>query len=194
MWSEGHSVMSTSLWPLCSPWNSPGQNTGMGSLSLLQGIFPTPGSNPDLPHCRWIPYQLSHQGSPARNEASLKIHKERVQGTSPLVNKWSCWRVGGNPVMPWKLCTSSYIPSPIHLFCLAISELYLFICCCCSVAKSCLTPCNLWTAAHQASLSFTIRSWPNHVQWINDAIQPSHPIIIISNRVTNCFPEFCEPL
>ena len=36
----------------------------VGSLSLLQGIFPTQGSNPDLPHCRWILYQLSHQGSP----------------------------------------------------------------------------------------------------------------------------------
>ena len=48
----------------CSPWNSPGQNTGVGSLSLLQGIFPTQGSNPGLPHCRRILYQLSHQGSP----------------------------------------------------------------------------------------------------------------------------------
>ena len=36
----------------CSPWNSPGQNTGVGSLSLLQGIFPTQGSNPGVPHCR----------------------------------------------------------------------------------------------------------------------------------------------
>ena len=49
---------------LYSTWNSPGQNTGMGNLSLLQGIFPTQGSNPDLPHCRWILYQLSHKGSP----------------------------------------------------------------------------------------------------------------------------------
>ena len=55
---------------LCDPmdytslWNSPGQNTEVGSHFLLQGIFPTQGSNPDLPHCRWILYQLSHQGSP----------------------------------------------------------------------------------------------------------------------------------
>ena len=46
-----------------SPWNSPGQNTGVGSLFLLQEIIPTQGSNPGLPHCRWILYQLSHQGS-----------------------------------------------------------------------------------------------------------------------------------
>ena len=38
-------------------------NTGSGSLSLLQGIFPTQGSNPGLPHCRQILYQLSHKGS-----------------------------------------------------------------------------------------------------------------------------------
>ena len=49
---------------LYSPWNSPGQNTGVGSCSLLQGIFPFQGSNPSLPHWRWILYQLSHQGSP----------------------------------------------------------------------------------------------------------------------------------
>ena len=47
-----------------SPWNSPGQNTGVGRCSLLQGIFPTQGSNRGLPHCRQILYQLSHQGSP----------------------------------------------------------------------------------------------------------------------------------
>ena len=47
---------------LYGPWNSPGQNTRVG-LSLLQGIFPTQGSNPSLPHYRWIRYQLSHRKS-----------------------------------------------------------------------------------------------------------------------------------
>ena len=47
-----------------SPWNSPGQNTGVSSLFLLQGIFLTHGSNPGLPHCRWVLYQLSQKGSP----------------------------------------------------------------------------------------------------------------------------------
>ena len=76
--------LSNSLWPfwilrvkvtqlcliLCDPhglyslWNSPGQNTGLGSCSLLQRIFPTQGSNPGLLHCRRILHQLSHQGSP----------------------------------------------------------------------------------------------------------------------------------
>ena len=55
-----------SLWPhgLYSPWNSPDQNTGVGSLSLLQEIFPTQGSNPGLPHCSQILYHLSHKGKP----------------------------------------------------------------------------------------------------------------------------------
>ena len=63
--SESRSVVSDSLWPrgLYSPWNSPGQNTGVVSLSLLQGIFPTQGSNPGLPHFRQILDQLRHQGS-----------------------------------------------------------------------------------------------------------------------------------
>ena len=67
-WSESESlsIMSNSLQHqgLYSPWNSPGQNTGVGSLSLLQGIFPTQGPNPSLLHSRQILYQLSHKGSP----------------------------------------------------------------------------------------------------------------------------------
>ena len=48
---------------LLCPWDSPGKNTGVGCHALLQGIFPTQGSNPDLPHYRQILYCLSHQGS-----------------------------------------------------------------------------------------------------------------------------------
>ena len=65
-WSESCSIMSDPWGPhgLYNPWNSPGQNTGEGCLSLLQGIFPTQGLNPGLPHCRQILYQLSHNWSP----------------------------------------------------------------------------------------------------------------------------------
>ena len=64
--SETRLVMSTSFRPhgLNSPWNSSGQNTGVGSHSLLQGIFPTQGSNPGVLHCRQILYQLSPEGKP----------------------------------------------------------------------------------------------------------------------------------
>ena len=58
---------------LYSPWNSPGQNTGVDSLSLFQGIFPTQGLNPGLTNYRWILYQLSHKGSPRILECSLSL-------------------------------------------------------------------------------------------------------------------------
>ena len=58
--------LSDPSWPhgLYSPWTSPVQSTGVGRRSLLQGIFPTQGSNLGLLHCRRILYQLSHRGSP----------------------------------------------------------------------------------------------------------------------------------
>ena len=64
--SESRSVVSDPLQPhrLNGPWNSPGQNTGVDSLSLFQGIFQILGLNPGLLHCRQILYQLSYEGSP----------------------------------------------------------------------------------------------------------------------------------
>ena len=64
--NQSCSVMSDCLWShgLYSPWDSPGQNTGVGSLSLLQGIFQTQGLNPGFRHCRQILSRLSHKGGP----------------------------------------------------------------------------------------------------------------------------------
>ena len=79
--SESRSAVSDSLWPhgLYSPWISPGQSTGMGSLSLLQGIFPTQGSNPGLPHCRQILYQLSHHSLRLWSMTKLEKDLTRVR-------------------------------------------------------------------------------------------------------------------
>ena len=66
---RSHSVVSDSATPwtvayqLLHQWGSPGKNTGVGCRFLLQGIFPTQGSNPGLPRCRRTLYRLSHQGS-----------------------------------------------------------------------------------------------------------------------------------
>ena len=49
------------------------KNTGVGCHALLQGIFLTQGSNPGLPHCRQIPYHLSHQGSPLLTISSVQL-------------------------------------------------------------------------------------------------------------------------
>ena len=68
-------LLALSCLTLCNPMDcipprssvhgdSPGKNTRVGCHAVLQGIFPTQGSNPDLPHCRQILYRLSHQGSP----------------------------------------------------------------------------------------------------------------------------------
>ena len=83
--------MSDSLWPhgLYSPWNSSGQNTGVGSHSLLQGIFPTQGSNPGLPHCRQILYQLSRRRSPIYDLLLLLL--------SRFSRVWLC----ATPCSPW---------------------------------------------------------------------------------------------
>ena len=57
-----------------SPWSSPDHNTGVSSLSLLQGIFPTQGSNPGLLNCRQILYQLSYQGRPLFNSSLINVY------------------------------------------------------------------------------------------------------------------------
>ena len=82
-------VMSSSLrlhglWParLLCPWNSPGKDTGVGCCALLQGIFPTQGSNPGLPHCSWILYQLSNQGSPYIFKARLKYSQFMIMNVT----------------------------------------------------------------------------------------------------------------
>ena len=63
-----------------TPWNSPGQNTGVGSHSLLQGIFQTQGLNPGLSHCRWILYKLSHKKSSESYNSQFKCNFPVGQG------------------------------------------------------------------------------------------------------------------
>ena len=80
--------MSNSLQPhgLYSPWNSPGQNTEVGSLSLLQRIFPTQGLNPGLLHCRQMLYQLSHKGSPGKIKGKRKRELQRQRWLDGITN------------------------------------------------------------------------------------------------------------
>ena len=72
-------------WTIYSPWNSPGQNTGVGSLSLLQGIFPTQESSRGLLHCRWILYQLSYEGSLNTDWMKPKL-ESRLQGEISIIS------------------------------------------------------------------------------------------------------------
>ena len=109
--------MSIFLWShrVYSPWNSPGQNTGVGSCFLLQRIFPTQGSNPGLPHCTWILYQLSHQGSPrildwvaisSSRESPWPRDQTSISCVSCIVGKFLTTELLGQPRMlskfkPW---------------------------------------------------------------------------------------------
>ena len=107
------SVVSNSLWPhgLYNPWNSLGQNIGVGSLSLLQGIFQTQGWNPGLPHCRQILYQLSHKNSEIGDEIGtvtisiLQMRKLRHRAQKNLSKVTQ-------PVTEWQSCESN----PGHLW------------------------------------------------------------------------------
>ena len=96
------------------PWNSVGKNTGVGYHSLLQGIFPTQGSNPSLPHCKQILYHLSHQGSPppSQTPALLSGFDFSGQGLWPL---WSEEHPG------WKM---TLITELLHLCWSSIIEDY----------------------------------------------------------------------
>ena len=122
--SESHSVMSNSLQPhgLYSLWNSPDQNTGVGSLSLLQGIFPTQGLNPGLLHRRWILCQLSHKGSPVNEIFLSKIHVRDLEISTSFRNtslrlanhEWPSFPPSGTSPPPSPLClihpsSSSYL-------------------------------------------------------------------------------------
>ena len=80
-WKWKSLILSDSLLPhgLYSPWNSPGQNTGVGSPSLLQRIFPIHRSNPGLLYCRQILYQLSQQGNPRVGSLSILQQIFRTQ-------------------------------------------------------------------------------------------------------------------
>ena len=86
------SVMSDSLRlhglkpaKLLCPWGFSRQEYWMGCHALLQGIFPTQGLNPGLPHCRWIQYLRSHQGSPGIMEW---VVYPVFKGSSDLGMEW----------------------------------------------------------------------------------------------------------
>ena len=115
--SESRSVVSDSLWPhgLYSLWNFPGQNTWVGSLSLLQGIFPSQGSNPGLPHCRQILYHWATgealvvikfiRGSKVRH---LNTSSYLICRTLPIPLKTP----GLSHNLPWKLGLGFVFNSP----------------------------------------------------------------------------------
>ena len=182
---------------------TPGQNTGVGSLSLLQGIFPIQGSNPGLPHCRLILYQLSHKESPRILEW---VAYPFSRGSSQPRNRTRVFYIADGFFTNWAIreahlsdALSSNIPRTITIWSNAngyfqslvhsiwatnISwidgyTMNIFS----SVTQSCPTLCNLMDCSmpglpvyHQLP-EFT----QTHFHWVGDAIQPSHPVIPLSS-------------
>ena len=108
------SVMSVSLQPhglqlarLLCLWDSPCKNTGVGCHALLQGIFLMQGSNPGLPHCRRILYQMSHQGSPG-----LGIRPYYSNGKESACNTRDPGSILGSRRSPG---VSEWQPTPVFL-------------------------------------------------------------------------------
>ena len=97
---ESDSVMSDFLRPhgLNNPWNYPGQNTGVHSFSLLQGIFPIQALNPGLPHYRQILYHLSHQGSALLQRRCNTAQRGQLSalGCHSYRRRRSCSATGGH--------------------------------------------------------------------------------------------------
>ena len=147
---------------LYSPWNSPGKNTGAGSLSLLHGIFPTRASNPGLPHCRQIPYQLSHKESPRTLEW---VAYSFSSGSSHPRNGTRISCIAGRFFTNWVI---SEAQKNVQIRSDQIT----------SVTQSCPTlrdPMKRSTPGlpvHHQLPEFT----QTHVHRVGDAIQPSHPL------------------
>ena len=111
---------------LCDPHglNSPGQNTGVGKDPLLQGIFPTQGSKPGLPHCRRILYQLIHKGSPRILEW---VAYPFSSGSSQPRNQTGVSCIAADS-LPTELSGKLLIVYDVeHLMCLFAIYIYLYI-------------------------------------------------------------------
>ena len=160
-------VMDCRLPGSCGLGDSPGKNTGVGYYALFQGMFPTQGLNPGLPHCRWIFYRLIHQGSPTILEWVAYLFSRGSSESRNLI-RVSC--IAGKFFVSWATREAHfYIGQSVS-----------------SVAQSCRTLCdpNCRTPGfpvHHQLWEFT----QTHVHRVSDAIQPSHPLLSPSPPAPN---------
>ena len=155
-------AIAFSVW-LYGPWNSPGQKTGVGCHSLLQGIFPTQGPNPGFPHCRQILYQLSHQQSPRILEwvaypfSSRSSRPRNQTGVSCIAGRFfTSWATREDPILlnkknniwdfrvpvayfPWTVFV--VLPYKVHLVTVYL-KIALYFVCVCADSQWCPTLCD----------------------------------------------------
>ena len=144
---------------LCDPMDYIGQNTGVSSLSLLQGIFPNQGSNPDLLHCRQILYQLSHRGSPIILE---RVAYPFSRGSSQSRNLTGISCIAGGFFTNWAISSVQF------------SHVWLFA-----------TP---GTTARQASLSITNSQSPPKPMSIESVMPSNLSSIVPFSSCPQSFP------
>ena len=145
-----------------SPRNSPGQNTGVDSLSFFSWgwIFPTQGSNSGLSHCRQILYQLSHKGSWRTLEW---LDYPFTRGSSRPRNWTGVSYTAGRFFTNWAI-REAHIKSSVQFSSVqSLSHVWLF------VIMDGSTP---GLPVHHQLPEFT----QTHVQRVSDIIQPSHPL------------------
>ena len=118
------------VWLFATPWTLPGssvygdslgQNTGVGCHALLQGLFPTQGSNPGLLHCRWwVLYRLSHQRNPRILEWVTYPFSRKWKSLTPVQLFATLWTVACQAPLSMEFSRPEYwnglpFPSPGHL-------------------------------------------------------------------------------
>ena len=173
---------------LLCPWNCPGKNSGVGSHSLLQGIFPTQGSNLGLLHWRQILYHMSYQGNPYKGKYFMFLYwipmplKLRLRGDGGDTFSLTLERHSDGhrfQTVPTN-SDSWYRLKKLHCFPVTFKyQLTSFLFCSVqSVSQSCLTPCIPMDCSMPG---FPVRHQPTelaltHVHRVSDAIQPSYPL------------------
>ena len=185
--------MSDSLQPhgLYSPWNSPGQKTGVGSLSLLQGILPTQGSNPGLLHCRWILYKPQTKWKKKRERETNQFAVFKMNEIIKLKKKKT-----GLILMWWNRSMNIQLQpegngmanKPWTFLCRVFS--YVIFWASVQFSQLCLTPCHPRDCSmprfpvHHQLLELA----QTHVHWVGDAIQPSKSNFhVLELRIINVF-------
>ena len=166
----------------CSPpgsfvhGDSPGKDTGVGCQVLLQGIFPTQGSNPGLPHCRQILYHMSHQGS----SRILKWVAYPFSRGSSWPKNW----IAGRFFTSWTTREALIYIMPsksIHFENgKIVFSLWFFLnsSCCYSFANVWPILCDFMNCNTPGFpvLHYLPEFAQTRVHWVGDAIQPSHPL------------------
>ena len=173
-----------------SPWNSLGKNTGVGSHSLLQGVFPAQGSNPGLPHCRWILYQLSRRGSPGVLEWVAYPFSSR---SSQPRNQTGVFCIAGG------FCSTKTFPILHHLQRKRRVRLidHLALSFCAFVSASVTASSRNW-AAPRGSCFITLMEQPGRGLGGRTSSPASHDCILLylfaaAKSLQSC-PTLCDPI